>query len=110
MANKKMKFRNAEEKRAYEENQRSWDTLKAKYEPAKRIKDKNTALVYELSNPPGRPRVDLPSKSTPGGNTSAVNTMKYTGTLIKGIGTMHKSNAIPILNDTQAKEIASMRR
>lgn len=35
---------------------------------------------------------------------------KYTGTLIKGIATMHKSNAVPVINDEQAKEISSMRR
>ena len=35
---------------------------------------------------------------------------QYTGTLIKGIATMHKSNAVPVINDDQAKEISSMRR
>jgi hypothetical protein len=35
---------------------------------------------------------------------------KYTGTLIKGIATMHKSNAVPVINDEQAREISSMRR
>lgn len=35
---------------------------------------------------------------------------RYTGTLIKGISTMHKSNAVPVINDKQAKEIANMRR
>ena len=35
---------------------------------------------------------------------------KYTGTLIKGIATMHKSNAVPIINDEQILEIAKMRR
>jgi hypothetical protein len=34
----------------------------------------------------------------------------YTGEKIKGIGTMHKSNAVPIFSDNEAKEIASMRR
>ena len=29
---------------------------------------------------------------------------------MKGIGTMHKSNAVPIFTDTEAKEISSMRR
>lgn len=110
MASKKMKFRSAEEKRRYEENERNWAALKAKYEPNRKIQDKNTALVYDLSNPPGRSRLDIPSKCTPGGSTAPVNTMKYTGTLIKGIGTMHKSNAVPILDDSQAKDIASMRR
>lgn len=36
---------------------------------------------------------------------------KYTGDLIVGIGTMHKSNAVPIMRGTeQAKDIANMRR
>jgi len=34
----------------------------------------------------------------------------YTGTMIKGIGTMHKSNAVPIFSDEQAVDIAKMRR
>lgn len=35
---------------------------------------------------------------------------KYTGTLIKGIATMHKSNAVPVINDEQMKDISKMRR
>jgi hypothetical protein len=34
----------------------------------------------------------------------------YTGTKIIGIGTMHKSNAVPIFSDDDAKAISSMRR
>jgi hypothetical protein len=34
----------------------------------------------------------------------------YTGEKMKGIGTMHKSNAVPIFTDNEAKDIASMRR
>jgi hypothetical protein len=34
----------------------------------------------------------------------------YTGTLIKGIATMHKSNAVPIINDQEATDISRMRR
>jgi hypothetical protein len=34
----------------------------------------------------------------------------YTGTKIKGIGTLHKSNAVPIFTDDEAKDIAHMRR
>ena len=37
--------------------------------------------------------------------------MKYTGDLIVGIATMHKSNAVPVMKGTnQAKDIAKMRR
>ncbi len=35
---------------------------------------------------------------------------RYTGTLIKGIATMHKSNAVPVIDEKQAIEISQMRR
>jgi len=35
---------------------------------------------------------------------------KYTGTLIKGISCLHKSNAVPILNKEDIIDIARMRR
>jgi hypothetical protein len=34
----------------------------------------------------------------------------YTGDLIKGIATMHKSNAVPVINKEQATDISNMRR
>ena len=34
----------------------------------------------------------------------------YTGNKVKGIGTMHKSNAVPIFSDEEAHDIATMRR
>jgi hypothetical protein len=34
----------------------------------------------------------------------------YTGDKIKGIGTMHKSNAVPVFSDEEAHDIAKMRR
>ena len=36
--------------------------------------------------------------------------LSYTGTLVKGIGTMHKSNAVPVIDEQQMKDLASMRR
>ena len=53
----------------------------------------------------------LPSVDS--GITGAVTTkapQKYTGTKVVGIGTMHKSNAVPIFSDDDAKDIARMRR
>ena len=35
---------------------------------------------------------------------------EYTGTLVKGISTLHKSNAVPILSQDEAVEHARMRR
>ena len=39
-----------------------------------------------------------------------LHTMHYTGTLVKGIGTMHKSNAVPVINEQEMKDLARMRR
>ena len=48
---------------------------------------------------------------TQGGNTMGKQEpMKYTGNLVKGIATMHKSNAVPVINQQEATDIARMRR
>tara|TARA_Y100001938_G_scaffold16656_1_gene20546 strand:+ start:169 stop:528 length:360 start_codon:yes stop_codon:yes gene_type:complete len=44
------------------------------------------------------------------GDTAKKENMKYTGTLVKGIATMHKSNAVPVINQQEAEDIAKMRR
>jgi hypothetical protein len=44
------------------------------------------------------------------GPVSSKQTPAYTGTKIIGIGTMHKSNAVPIFSDDEAKDISRMRR
>lgn len=41
---------------------------------------------------------------------TAVEPPKYTGTLIKGISTMHKSNAVPVIDDQEIIDHARMRR
>ena len=42
--------------------------------------------------------------------TKAIDNNKYTGQKMKGVATMHKSNAVPVFTDNEAKEISSMRR
>jgi len=42
--------------------------------------------------------------------TEKKETLMYTGTLVKGIATMHKSNAVPGINEEQMKDISRMRR
>jgi hypothetical protein len=37
-------------------------------------------------------------------------TKVYTGSKMMGIATMHKSNAVPVFSDEQAKDISNMRR
>ena len=51
-----------------------------------------------------------PSSTSTAGVAARVESPRYTGTLVKGIGTMHKSNAIPIIDEEQMKDLASMRR
>jgi len=57
-----------------------------------------------------RPTPDIPSVDLRGNYVTKTEPMKYTGTLIKGIATMHKSNAVPVIDDQHAKDISKMRR
>lgn len=53
----------------------------------------------------------IPSLGNGIGNATKSESVKYTGDLIVGIATMHKSNAVPVMRGTkQAEEIAKMRR
>ena len=53
---------------------------------------------------------DIPSNGNGIGNCYKKENNTYTGTLITGIATMHKSNAVPITNKKQAIDVANMRR
>ena len=55
-------------------------------------------------------RVVHPSLGIIAGNTHKRESLKYTGTLVKGIATMHKSNAVPVIDEEQMKDISRMRR
>ena len=71
-----------------------------------------TAPRISPQYPPGRePQQHIPSRpDTPGVVAARAPDKVYTGTKIKGIGTMHKSNAVPVFSDDEAREISSMRR
>ena len=70
-----------------------------------------TAPRVSPQYPPGREPQAIPSRpDTPGAVAARPADKIYTGTKIKGIGTMHKSNAVPIFSDDEAREISSMRR
>jgi hypothetical protein len=55
-------------------------------------------------------RVEHQSLGIVSGNTLKREPLKYTGTLVKGIATMHKSNAVPVIDEEQMKDISRMRR
>ena len=111
----KVKFRNAEEAQRVRELEQSWkDLLKRQGVEAEQKKQsramKAPALDYKLSAPPGRTTsTHIPSRNT-GGNATLAAPKVYTGTKVKGIATMHKSNAVPVFSDEEAVEISRMRR
>jgi len=104
------KFKSAEEKRRYLENESSWNNLKARHAPKQITSKTSNKLVYSLQNPPGRERLDLPSRSTGGGSTACKQSLIYSGDVIIGIGLLHKSNYVPVIKDQEAKDLTNMRR
>ena len=111
----KVKFRNADEARKARELDASWKELQKKWEVDAEEKKRKRALkaeplVYKLSAPAGRMTTHhIPSVNT-GGNATLAAPKVYTGTKVKGIATMHKSNAVPVFSDEEAVEISRMRR
>lgn len=111
----KVKFRNAEEAKRARELEASWQELLKRQgveaEDKKRARAmKAPALDYKLTTPVGRTNTNhIPSRDT-GGNATLAPAKVYTGTKVKGIATMHKSNAVPVFSDEEAVEISRMRR
>ena len=69
-----------------------------------------TLQVSTTTHPRYVDRVEHQSLGIVGGNTLKREPLKYTGTLVKGIATMHKSNAVPVIDEEQMKDISRMRR
>lgn len=87
-----------------------WQKLINKWTPKKVTNVKVTKSLPKLSPPPGRETPNYPSLNTHVYACGKKETMFYTGDKMKGIGTLHKSNAVPIFTDEEAKDQASMRR
>ncbi len=90
---------------------------KAKGVVAKKYNRSDAILgIEELPRLQYSPRVgadvarSLKSLDTNLAYTEKRESLKYTGTLVKGIATMHKSNAVPVINEEQMKDISRMRR
>jgi hypothetical protein len=76
-----------------------------------KIRTVTDSPIPKLTTPPGRETVRYPSMVTAGGSTTKpIHGKVYTGTAMKGIGTLHKSNAVPIFTDEEARDQANMRR
>jgi hypothetical protein len=107
--------------REWRDREREWAKLAPKFSTrnntAKSSRPAEPARTAPLKSlgpkfPPGRePQQHIPSvPDTPGLVASRPADKVYTGTKIKGIGTMHKSNAVPIFTDQEAHDISKMRR
>jgi len=111
----KVKFRNADEARKARELDASWKELQKKWDVDLEEKRRKRAmkaepLVYRLTGATDRAgTAHIPSVNT-GGNATLAPAKVYTGTKVKGIATMHKSNAVPVFSDEEAIEISRMRR
>ena len=113
----KIKFRNSEEARKHRELESDWHDLQKKWGVEQEAKKRKRAmaaepLVYSLNTPIGRTNTHH-IKSLDTGHSGPVSSKpapKYTGTKILGIGTMHKSNAVPVFSDEEARDISTMRR
>jgi hypothetical protein len=114
----KKKFASAEAARKSRELDESWKELLKRQGIELEEKRRKRAMTagslsdsYSLAIPEGRnTTAHLKSR----GESTGVATMPapkvYTGTMVKGIATMHKSNAVPVFSDQEAVDISKMRR
>lgn len=112
----KQKWASAEAKRKAEMLAEQWQDLKARHNVSDTKKTRardmtgNLADTYSFKVPPGREAPRINSVDTGWVPCVKPQDKEYTGTKVKGIGTMHKSNAVPIFSDEEAVDISKMRR
>jgi hypothetical protein len=110
----KKKWASAEAKRKAEFLEESWKALQKKWGVEAEEKKRKRGLAADT----WKPKETIFRRETPKINSlpfTAGPCVKqpdkvYTGDKIKGIGTMHKSNAVPVFSDEEAQDIAKMRR
>ena len=113
----KRKWASSEAKKLAESRQAEWDRklvefekLTPKFSTGPYNAPRKTMADVMPKTPPGRETPKIESQDTGWVPCVKVKDNEYTGTKVKGIGTMHKSNAVPVFSDDEAKDISSMRR
>ena len=113
----KKKFASAEHARKARELDESWKELLKRQgveqEERKRsrgLSAPSLSTSYSLTIPEGRNTTAHIKSVDTGGNAVLKPSPVYTGTKVKGIATMHKSNAVPVFSDEEAQDISKMRR
>jgi SOS-response transcriptional repressor LexA len=113
----KRKFASAEHAKKARELDEAWKALQKKWAVEIDDKKKKRALSaaplsssYSLKIPEGRNTTAHLKSVDTGGNATLKPPKVYTGDKVKGIATMHKSNAVPVFSDQEAIDISKMRR
>ena len=113
----KKKFASAEHARKARQLEENWKELQKRWGIEAEEKKRTRALAapslsstYSLKIPEGRNTTAHIKSVDTGGNAVLKPSPVYTGTMVKGIATMHKSNAVPVFSDEQAVDISKMRR
>jgi hypothetical protein len=109
----KQKFASAEHARKAREQEESWKELQKRWGVEAEEKKRKRALSSEVYIPASsthRDTVKIPSLPFTGGACPKAPDKVYTGTMVKGIAQMAKSNAVPVFNTDHIIEIARMRR
>ncbi len=113
----KKKFASASHAKKSRELEDSWKELQKKWAVEIEDKKRKRALSaeplkgsYSLTIPEGRNTTAHIKSVNTGGNALLKPNPVYTGTKVKGIATMHKSNAVPVFSDEEAVAISKMRR
>jgi len=111
----KTKFASSDAKRKSEQLDQDWKDLQKRWgveadERKRRRAMEAEPLSYTLSVPAGRSTAHIKSLGQDSGVATLAQPKVYTGTKVKGIATMHKSNAVPVFSDEQAIDISKMRR
>ena len=83
----------------------------ASHQSKKVIHEVSQPFVYKLTTPVGRTTTKhIPSLNTGLAVAPAAPQKVYTGDKMLGIGTLHKSNAVPVFRQEDAEDMAKMRR
>jgi len=94
----------------YGSNNYTADGRRKKKSSTKSARHPTKGIRPNTPEPYRRQTVSYTSAPDTTGVAPRLHTMYYTGTLVKGIGTMHKSNAVPVINEEEMKDLARMRR
>jgi hypothetical protein len=113
----KRKWASSDQKRLAENRQAEWDRklvefekMAPKFSTGPYNSPKKSLADFMPKTPPGRETPRVESCDTGWVTCVKVKDTEYTGSKVKGIGTMHKSNAVPVFSDEEAVDISTMRR